>query len=93
MFATVSQDKTMTRIRLYTRALCGWCIDAKEYLRQQQIAFEEVDVGRNPAALAEMVRLSGQHYVPTLAVDDHVLADFDVGQLRAFLARINAEPR
>lgn len=73
--------------------MCSWCTDAKDYLHRQQLAFEEVDVGRNPAALAEMVRLSGQRYVPTLVVDDHVLADFDVGQLCAFLTRLNAEPK
>ena len=91
-FATlraVSQDKTMKQIRLYTRPMCGWCIDAKEYLKQHNIAFEEVDVGKNPAAYEEMKRLSGQHYVPTIVVDGHLLANFDTGQLEKFLASLS----
>lgn len=74
----------MPQIKLYTRALCGWCIEAKDYLHQHGIAFEEVDVS-NPSAYEEMQRLSGQRYVPTIVVNGRVLADFDVEQLEKFL--------
>jgi glutaredoxin-like YruB-family protein len=75
----------MQNITLYSRALCGWCIDAKEYLQQRGLAFAEVDVGRNPTAFEEMQKLSGQRYVPTIVVDGKVLANFDVEQLEQFL--------
>ena len=78
----------MKEVKLYTRALCGWCIEAKEYLRAHGIHFEEIDVGKDPVAHEEMQRVSGQHYVPTLVVDGRVLADFDVTQLEKFLAKI-----
>lgn len=78
----------MQQIRLYTRAYCGWCQDAKAYLREQNLPFEEVDVGQDAAANDEMIRLSGQRYVPTLVVNGHVLANFDVAQLEKFLAHL-----
>ena len=65
----------MREIKLYTRNLCGWCLDAKEYLKEHGLPFEEVDVGRDPAANDEMVRLSKQRYVPTIIIDGHVLAN------------------
>ena len=78
----------MNKIKLYTRELCGWCIEDKDYLRANGIPFEEIDV-RDPDALAEMQRLSGQRYVPTLVVDgQQVLANFDVGQLQEFLQHL-----
>jgi glutaredoxin 3 len=80
----------MKDIKLYTRHRCGWCVDAKEYLKGHGIAFQEIDVGRDPAANDEMVKLSGQRYVPTIVVDGHVLANFDTRQLEAFLAKFNA---
>ena len=43
-------------------------------------------MGTDAAAFAEMQRLSGQTYVPTIVVDGKVLADFDVTQLEKFLA-------
>ncbi len=75
----------MNHIKLYTRQRCGWCVDAKEYFKSHQIPFEEVDVGRDPAADKEMRRLSGQGYVPTVVVAGKVLANFDVAQLPRFL--------
>lgn len=89
MLATDSQEKIVMEITLYTRALCGWCQQAKSYLRQRGLPFREVDVGADPAAYAQMQRLSGQSYVPTIVVNGHVLADFDVAQLEQFLARLS----
>ncbi len=80
----------MQDVKLYTRQLCGWCVDAKGYLKEHGIPFQEIDVGRDPAANEEMVRLSGQRYVPTIIVDGQVLANFDTGQLKEFLARLSA---
>jgi glutaredoxin-like YruB-family protein len=76
-------------IKLYSRPLCGWCQEAKAYLKQRGLAYEDVDVGANPAAYEEMQRLSGQRFVPTIVVDGQVLADFDVKQLEAFLDRFS----
>jgi glutaredoxin-like YruB-family protein len=80
----------MRHVKLYTRPLCGWCIDAKEYLKQHDIPFEEIDVGQNPSAYEEMKRLSGQPYVPTIVIDGHVLANFDTSQLEKLFAKLNA---
>jgi len=79
----------MSQVKLYSRPLCGWCADAKEYLIAHDIPFEEVDVGQNPEAYEEMIRLSGQHCVPTILVDGRVLANFDTRQLQKFLASLN----
>ena len=82
-----SQAKTMKSIKLYSKPLCGWCQDAKAYLKQHNIPIESIDVGVDPVAYAEMQNLSGQTYVPVIVVDGKVLADFDVAQLEKFLAQ------
>ena len=82
----------MKQIKLYSRQWCGWCLEAKDYLTAHHLAFEEIDVGRDPQANAEMIRLSHQQYVPTIVVDGHVLANFDVGQLEKFLAELDTKP-
>jgi len=83
----------MKQVKLYTRHLCSWCMDAKKYLRRHSIPFEEIDVGHDPKAYEDMKQLSGQQYVPTIVVDDHVLANFDTKQLEKFLASINGVSR
>jgi glutaredoxin 3 len=80
------------KVKLYTRKWCGWCVDAKEYLKARGIAFEEIDVGQDRAADDEMRSLSGQRYVPTIVIASHVLANFDVDQLEKFLADIKFSP-
>ena len=77
----------MRQVKLYTRNLCGWCIDAKDFLKAHGIPFEEIDVD-NPKAYEELKQVSGQRCVPTILVDGHVLANFDTGQLEAFLAKL-----
>ena len=86
-----SQAKTIMTIKLYSKPLCGWCQDAKAYLQTHNIPFESIDVGADPTAYAEMKRLSGQTYVPTIVVNGKVLADFDVAALEKFLAQFDKQ--
>ncbi len=55
----------MRHVKLYSRNWCGWCVEAKDYLKAHGIAFEEIDVGCDAAADQEMRRISGQRFVPT----------------------------
>ncbi len=79
-------------LKLYSRAMCSWCIDAKDFLHERGYKFVEIDVGRNRAAYEEMVDLSDQPYVPTLVAGLDVLANFDTGQLEKFLGEHGIEP-
>ncbi len=87
------QEEIMKQVRLYTRPLCGWCIDAKTYLSKRGISYEEVDVGVDRSAYQEMERLSGQRYVPTIVVDGEVLANFDTDQLDQFIEELKHSQR
>ncbi len=73
-------------LKLYSRPMCSWCVDAKNYLSDRGFQFTVIDVGRNPAAYEEMMRLSDQDSVPTLVAGDQVLANFDTVQLEKFLS-------
>lgn len=79
-------------MRLYSRAMCSWCDDAKEYLSERGYQFREIDIGTDRAAYEEMKKLSDQTYVPTLVAGDEVLANFDTDQLEKFLSEHRIEP-
>ena len=51
-------------------------------------AKNEVNVSGDRDAFAEMQRLSGQTYAPTLVVGDKVLADFGPEELEPFLKSV-----
>ena len=50
---------------------------AKDFLKRNNIEFEEVDVGINQQAAEEMVNKSGQMGVPVLDIDGQIIVGFD----------------
>ena len=68
---------------------CPWCTEAEDYLHEHGIAYGTADVLEDPAAMAEMKRLSGQTKAPTMRWGDEILADFGADELDAFLRERN----
>jgi glutaredoxin len=82
----------LMELKLYSRKLCSWCLEAKEYLKARGYRFIEVDVGADRQAFHEMLALSDQSYVPTFVAGDKVLANFDTSQLERFLSDHEIRP-
>jgi glutaredoxin 3 len=70
---------------LYVKPGCPWCRKAENYLRQHGYTYKKIDVISDRTAFAEMKRISGQTYAPTLLVGDLVLPDFGPEELEEFL--------
>jgi len=79
-------------LKLYVKTWCPWCITARRYLDKYGYRVQELDVERDRAAYAEMVRLSGQTFTPTLEVGGKVLADFGPDELEVFLTENQIKP-
>lgn len=63
----------MSKITIYTAALCGFCHAAKRLLSQKGVQFDEVDVTFKPALRAEMTAKSGRTSVPQIWINgDHI---------------------
>jgi glutaredoxin 3 len=74
---------------LYVKSGCSWCDEAEDYLQEHGIAYDKANVSADPAAFAEMKRLSGQTKAPVMSWDDEVLADFGADELDLFLRERN----
>ena len=72
---------------LYIKPGCPWCIDVVDYLHSKRIEVATVVVSGNPAAMREMIDLSGQSKAPTMDWHGEVLADFGVNELIPFLKK------
>ena len=77
---------------LYVKAGCPWCRLAEEYLNKRGYKYERTDVRVDPAAIAELERISGQSNTPTLVIGDLVLPDFELDELEDFLKQHNILP-
>ncbi|MFQ5647807.1 MAG: glutaredoxin family protein [Candidatus Aenigmatarchaeota archaeon] len=73
------------RVRIFSTTSCPWCVRAKEWLKENKIEFEEVDVQQDRAAAQEMVEKSGQTGVPVLEVGDKIIVGFNLEELKKAL--------
>jgi len=51
-------------------------VSAKDYFKQKNLPFEDIDVSRDRARAQEMVRKSGQMGVPVVEINGTVLVGF-----------------
>jgi len=72
---------------LYIKPGCPWCEDVVDFLDDKRIEVDTVIVSGNPAAMREMIDLSGQSKAPTMDWHGEVLADFGVDELIPFLKK------
>ena len=64
-------------IKVYSTSTCPHCIHLKDFLKEKDIQFENVDVGTNPEAAKEMMGKSGQMGVPVLDIEGKIIVGFD----------------
>ena len=79
--------KQPKQITLFSREMCGWCIDAKAWLDRQGWSYIVRDTGRDSAARQEAIERSSQTLVPVIEIDGLILGDFDTDQLEDFLKK------
>jgi glutaredoxin 3 len=58
-------------LTVYSKPTCPYCDMAKNYLRDNSIAFVEIDVQQDPAAL-EFIRAEGHRTVPQIYLNGRV---------------------
>ncbi|MDO8601176.1 MAG: glutaredoxin domain-containing protein [bacterium] len=64
-------------IKIFSTPTCMYCQTLKSFLKEKNIAFEDIDVSRDEAALKEMVDKSGQMGVPVIDIDGQIVIGFD----------------
>lgn len=63
-------------ISLFTKPGCPYCAAAKAMLTEQNLAFEEIELGHD-ASLRSLVAITGQHTVPQVFIDGQHIGDSD----------------
>lgn len=72
-------------VTIYTTSTCAFCQAAKEYFKQNNVEYKEVNVENDIEAQKEMVDKSHQMGVPVITVDDEVVVGFDKPRLDQLL--------
>ncbi len=81
----------MANIKMYTTEWCGDCRNAKRFLKERGIEFDEINIEEDEGAAAFVIRANeGKRKVPTFEVDGRTfnLSPFDAKRLRTELGLI-----
>jgi glutaredoxin-like YruB-family protein len=73
------------KVKIYSTPTCPYCIRAKQFLKDNNITFEDTDVATNQSATEEMIKISGQMGVPVLDIDGEIIVGFDKERIKQVL--------
>jgi len=72
-------------IKVYSTPTCPYCHMAKQYLKENNVEFEDIDVLASQAAAQEMINKSGQMGVPVLDIDGTIVIGFNKQKISELL--------
>jgi len=69
-------------VKMYTKVPCPFCVAAKRFFEQHQIAFEEIDLTHDIDRLNQIKRETGWMTVPIILIGDELIGGYtDLKQL------------
>jgi glutaredoxin 3 len=64
------------KVIVYSTPTCPYCVYAKEYFKENNVPFEDIDVTKDRAKAQEMITKSGQMGVPVIDINGNILVGF-----------------
>ncbi len=68
------------QVTVYSTFWCPDCREAKRFLQQHNIAFQEIDIENTPGAADEVVKRTGKRAVPQFVIDGEWVQPYRVGE-------------
>jgi len=72
-------------VKVYSTPTCPWCIKVKQFLSENNIAFENFDVSSDQDKAQEMINKTGQMGVPVIDVEGEIIVGFDKDKIKRAL--------
>ena len=73
------------KVKVYSTPTCPYCKRVKEFLKENNVNFIDIDVSSNREAVQEMIDKSGQMGVPVIEIDDEIIIGFDKQKIKEVL--------
>jgi len=70
---------------IYSTPVCHFCHTAKDFFKENDIAYTEYDVAADADKRQEMIDLTGQMGVPVIRIKEDVIIGYDEPKLRELL--------
>lgn len=69
------------KIKVYSTESCPYCLTLKQFLKEHNIEFEDIDLSRDKKALEEMIKKTGQYGVPVIDIAGQFVVGFDKNKI------------
>ncbi|MCU0666494.1 MAG: NrdH-redoxin [Candidatus Omnitrophica bacterium] len=73
------------KITVYSTSTCSFCIRLKEFLKENNLIFENKDVALDQVAAEEMMSKSSQMGVPVVDIEGEIIVGFDKDKIKQAL--------
>jgi glutaredoxin-like YruB-family protein len=73
------------KIKIYTTSSCPYCLIAKNFFRENNLKYQEIDVSSNRKAATEMIEKSGQTGVPVIEIGGKIIVGFNLAAVKKAL--------
>jgi glutaredoxin-like YruB-family protein len=73
------------KIIVYSTNTCPYCDMVKDFLKQQKVSFEDINVAEDSEKAKEMVAKSGQMGVPVVDIDGEIIVGFNQQKIQELL--------
>jgi len=75
----------MVKVKVYSTPTCSYCHMEKEFLKENNIEFEDINIAADEKASKEMIEKSGQMGVPVTEIDGTIIVGFDKEKIKKAL--------
>jgi len=72
-------------VTIYSTPTCHFCHAAKEYFKENNIAYTDKDVTTDPEARSQMIEKSGGMAVPVIDIDGTITVGFEQSKIASLL--------
>ena len=72
-------------VKVYGTPSCPFCAKAKQFLKENKVEFEDIDVSANQEKVRELMEKSGQMGVPVLDIEGEIIVGFDKEKIQKAL--------
>ncbi|HIH14768.1 MAG: glutaredoxin-like protein, YruB-family [archaeon GW2011_AR17] len=73
-------------ITIYSTPICPYCVQLKNYLKEQGFKYTDIDVSRDHKKAEEMIEKSGQMGVPVADIDGQIVIGFNKEKVKKLLS-------
>ncbi len=72
-------------VKVYTTPVCPYCFTLKEFLKEHNVKFKEIDVSQNEKVKKEIVKKTGKLEVPVVEINGEIMVGFDKEKITELL--------